>query len=352
MPPERAPTVRKLALAALLLAMQAVFVMAAHAGDGQHLVRVSMADGRSVEPALYDTLRELGARVGVGVVEASTPAANAWSLVELAATSDGAVDITVASRGQPTAHRHVAPAASDAMRREIIAHVLLGIVEGNLEADRSRAPPAPTPLAAEAPPPALAASEDEHALQLQLAGALGAAWLARDEPAARLESSLGLVSPRRFEPGIALALGASLRPVYSVRQRQARLSLASVRVRPSLIALRRARFALELALPLGVDLAFVKLSVPVRGDDDMPPERASRSSVTVQPVIGPALAGRLRVARALELTLCAGVDIDLAPRDWTARDGPSELTLAALDRVRPYLTVGVAWSRPGSQTAR
>ncbi|MDB4990522.1 MAG: hypothetical protein JWN04_5700 [Myxococcaceae bacterium] len=321
----------------------------ARAEATEQVVDVSMADGSPVEPALYETLGELATRLGVRLQQARS-ASDAWSSVRLATERDGAIDLTVSSRGQPAIQRQVAPAESADLQRETVAHVLFGIIEAQLAVEHARTL-AKIQLADEPKETLTSDAEDaqaaRHALRFMAGGALGVIWLGKSEPAPRLDSWLGVVSDRRLEPGLAVGLGAAFLPEVSQRSTHAQLRVLSARVRPSVVVARGHRVALELSVPLGLDVAFAQLR------DDMRDGSDQHRSTRIRPVAGPALTGHLRLSRALALTLGAGADIDLAPRTLHFRGDPHAPPIVSLDRVRPYLTIGLSFLRGASaQRAR
>ena len=339
-----------LALVALLALAQGPREGRARADAEQQVVSVSMADGSPVGPELYETLGELAARVGVRLVEQAGSAPSAWSSVQLSAARDGAIDLTVSSRGEPAVRRHVGASESADLQRETVAHVLLGIVEAQLAAQHARELAQVAVVKqepAQSPAPSESAETDaaKHTQRLAAGGAVGVVWLGKSEPAPRLDSWLGIVGDRRLSPGLAAGLGAAFLPEVSRRSTHVNLRVLSARVRPSFVAASGRRAALELSVPLGFDVAFVQTR------DDQRTDHVQHRSSRIRPVAGPAVTGHLRVWRALELTLSAGADIDLAPRTLRVRNDPDDPPIVSLDRVRPYLTLGISFAR-GASTQR
>lgn len=321
-----------------------------------------MRDGSAPDPALLASLRELAGRLGLRV-HTRTGAEPSWVSLRLSRSEDGATDLALDGRNRPSVQRHVAPAANPALEHETVAHVALAMLETALADAASEPPPVEPPAAAPPaePPPtappaeplvAEAASSEPPAArdtptsrahatlgtQLRADAAAGVVWLATHEAASHVEGALGWAGDHRIQPALTLAAGGSFLPQVSRPEFVAQLNLASLRVRPSLIARVHERISLEVALPVGLDVAALKL-VAIHRDDGLP-ERQLRS---VQPVVGMQASAHIRIWNSLALAIAAGLDLDLKPRTWTIGDEARALTVAELSRVRPCLTAGLSW---------
>lgn len=311
----------------LLSAWFLVVVDHARASDRVRVVNVSTADGEPIDPALWDTLRELFARVGVSLT-ANTPNRDPAAIeVRLAARHRG-MDVIVTSAQHEPVHRRVDASDSDELFRETVAHVVLGMVEPLL--DEQRAPPAPGPPT---PPPEAPAS-----VRVRTDLAAGAVMLARARFAPRVSLATGLVFPRAVAPSLALEAGLAPDQRRAHRSIEGRLYLLSLRVRPALEPLHAGRFALTLALPVGADLSWFALT-------DAPSGAAtSESKVHADPVVGAEIGARVGLARGLSLTTTVGLDVAFRSRDFLIQDMHRTVVLAELDLLRPYLLIGLSWT--------
>jgi hypothetical protein len=149
------------------------------------------------------------------------------------------------------------------------------------------------------------------------------------------------------------ALG--LEVAYSVKRRleqdhvAARFHLLSLRVRPSLAPVRTPHVTLELALPLGVDVALLRVA-------EAPPGAiTNQRSTRPDPIVGAALAARVPLRSRLALTVQAGVDVDLTPHRWLIDAGGQSEELFTLGRFRPMLLAGrrapIPTKPPAARTA-
>ncbi|MET0341287.1 MAG: hypothetical protein ABW252_09800 [Polyangiales bacterium] len=309
----------------LVLLCALVLPMRARA-ERVEVVSVTRSDGAPLEPALAESLRELLARLGVRLV-LQPPASVS---VQLVPAGDG-VDVRVRRGDEPESARHVVSVPSAELFRETLAHVVVGAVEPLLE---------PSVDAPVQPPP-----RDRGRLRIGIES--GPVLLARREVAARTGAAAAWVAPTR--PRVAIGVGASVAPRLRLATRdvEARATVTGLRVRPALELLRRARFGLEVALPLGADLTVLRMrALPDRA-------LAEERSVRVDPVLGAALGARMRLSSRLALALALGVDATPTPRRFVVRDFTGETSvLLALDRVRPYCALGFDFTAPPVREAR
>lgn len=300
-----------------------------------YVIRVSMEDGTPVDPGLSATLRELVARVGGTMTESPSVPDQAFLAIGLVASASG-MEITVTGPAAPPVSRHVDAAASPELFRETVAHVVLSIVEPRVEADR--AAEAQEALAREVRSRALRRAPVPALLHLRLSAYAGPTWLTHDRVAPRVGAALGVVSDRPFQPSIILDAAASTRRGENRASIRDRLNLVSLRTRLSLALLHTTRFALETALPIGIDVIWRQLLAAPPGS------RGSEMAARIHPIMGGATSGRLRVWRDAALVITVGADCDLTTRH---RDRGEAHT--GLARVRPYFTVGFDWTAPRKQ---
>src|SRR5262249_45032045 len=75
------------------------------------------------------------------------------------------------------------------------------------------------------------------------------------------------------------------------------------------------------------------------------------TSPRVQPILGPAVAGRFRLSPSADLVLTTGLDVDLSPRRWVVASPPERDALFETARVRPYAALGVDFTMLGARLA-
>jgi hypothetical protein len=310
------------------------------------LVVVDYPSSAFIDPGLHAAVRELLSRVQVQVVSAAQAADGEVIAYAQIAVGGDEVEIRVEdARGRHApARRSLLRGGSDAMLRETVAHVLLGLIEPLAEADRH------------APEQALRAGEDagsgtRRAWQLGLHG--GPVQLAQGTWSARFVGSGALVWGGRFSP--SLALDASIAVPVTVNQQgvEAQVLLAGARARARLTPLAFTHAAVDAALSAGADVFVVR---PEHAADGT--ELSAGASRRGQPVLGLALGVRTRVHPRLELVLGLGFDFDPMPRRWAVDEGESSSMVFETRYVRPYATLGVDWlphalpTRPALQVSR
>lgn len=294
------------------------------------LVVVDYPNGAFTDPELHAAVRELLSRVQVQVVSAAQAADGEVIAYAQIAIGDEAVEVRVedAHGRYPPARRSLLRGGSDAMLRETVAHVLLGLIEPLAEANRP------------ASEQALRAGDDAgrgtRAWQLGLHG--GPVQLARGSWSARFVGSGALVWEGRFSPALALDASFSVPVTVNEQGVEAQVLLAGGRARARFTPLTFARAALDTALSLGADVFVVR---PEDAGDGT--ELSTGASRRGQPVLGLALGARTRVHRRLELVLGLGLDFDPMPRRWAVDEGASSSMVFETRYVRPYATLGVDW---------
>lgn len=330
-----ARTRRALAPALIALTLLLVGVGAAGAFDRVRVVSVTTVDGAPLEPALWETLRELFARVGVSL-SAEPQARDAAAITVRLAARAGGMDVIVTSAAHEPVHRRVEASSSEALFRETIGHVVLGVVEPLLD----EPPPGAAP--ADAPPPS---PSPRSAAQLRVGLTGGAILHERRRVVPRTAIGVGVALDRALAPSLVVEVALSTGRRVEEEDVAARLYLMSFRARPALTFLADRQVAIDVGLPLGVDVAWLALT-------HVPKDAAAGGRETrVDPVLGPVVGARVALARALDLTLALGVDLTLRSRRFVVRDEDETERLATLTRARPYLTVGLDWTaRPAART--
>jgi hypothetical protein len=324
----------------LIQLLAAVLLLAPRAGRaderrsharGSQLVVVDYAGSAFTDPALYAAVRELLSRIQVQVVSPLQSASgNVIAYAHIVIGAD-AVKVSVEdARGQNAPVRRSVPRGdSDAMLRETVGHVLLGLVEPLAEASR---------LAAS--PQALHDGEDARGSrratpQLGLHG--GPVQLGQDCWSGRFVASGAFVWGGPLEPSIALDANMAVPVSVHGQGVEARVLLAGARARVRITALALAHAALDAALGVGADVISMRPESATAGTE------LSSSSRRGQPVVGVALGARARLHPQVELVLGIGVDLDLQPRRWSVEEGGATSSVFETRYVRPYATLGVDW---------
>lgn len=340
-------TARGGVLALAVLAIAALLAPGAGRADERRsrshrtqLVVVDYPHGAFVDPELHAAVRELLSRLQVQVVSATQAAGGeVIAYVRIEVGSD-AVNVSVEdARGRaPAVRRSVLRGDSDAMLRETVAHVLLGLVEPLAEADR--------PLATQGLRDQGDASSRWGAAAPQLGLHGGPVQLAQASWSGRFVASGALVWEGRFSPALALDASAALPVGVDEQDIEVRVLLGGARARARFTPLSFERAALDGALSVGADVLSVRPEAAPQGT-----ELTARASRRAQPVLGVALSARSRVHARLELVLGVGIDFDLMPRRWSVEEGTSSSEIFATHFIRPYATLGVDWllRAPASQ---
>lgn len=291
---------------------------------------------------MFESLHELAARLGVDLApEGASPEPFARVSVEL----DGreAVEITIVdARGQELARRSLPRQPSLEVLREEIAVIVSDALEAALAARRpeARPPPAPAPPAAQREPsgpgPRLDATIFFAARSRDASGSF--------VPGAGL--GLRLVAPGApFQPSLGLT-GEVAMP-YDVNRKgvELRVSPYALRLRPSLSLPIKKSLSLEGSVGFGLDV----VRVTPRGQDDDLVARAP--STKASPIVAPSLGLRLPIGGA-DLSVSAGVDIDLAPRRYVVADPKGPGVALEPFALRPTLTLTIGLPLLGGARGR
>lgn len=307
---------------------------------------VLVVDSAGVDdPELPAALRELCARVGIRVAGPFEAVAGDVLLLAHIRSDGDEIELSVedAHTRRVVGERSVQRVESQALARETLAHVLLGIVEPWLErARRERAKPPP-------PPPQPVASAEPLAptplvVTLGLAG--GAVALARDQWGGRFVGNTALVWSNRFEPTLALDLQGAPPVNVSERGVQARFWMLGARLRGRLNLFRGARGACDVALSGGLDLLGLKPTSAQVGVALEP------LSLRPQAVFGAALGGRVQLSPRILLVIGLGADVDPKPRVWQVDVEGARSTLLHSTWLRPYALFGLDFvARPAPKLA-
>jgi hypothetical protein len=288
-------------------------------------------------------LRELCARVGIRVAAPFEAVVGDVLLLAHIRADGDEIELSVedAHTRKLVGERSVQRAGSQALARETLAHVLLGLVEPWIERVRkARTSPPPPP-----PQPVLGAEPLAPAplvVTLGLAG--GAMALARDQWGGRFTGNTALVWSSRLEPTLALDLHGAPPVNVSERDVRARFWMLGARLRGRLDLFRGKRGACDAALSGGIDLLALK---PTSARDGV---ALSALSVRPQPVFGAALGGRVQLSPRIQLVIALGADVDPMPRAWQVNIDGDRSTLLRSTWLRPYALFGLDFvARPAPQ---
>jgi hypothetical protein len=277
-------------------------------------------------------LRELCSRIGLRVVAPYELAPGKVVLLAHIRADGDELELSVeeAETRKLIGQRRVPRGESQALSRETLAHVLLGLVEPWLErARRAQAEPPPPQELPSAPP------KERVAWLPSLGLGAGPIALAQNQWSARLAGHSAFTAQRPTAPTVAVDLSGAAPVAVQGEGVQARFWLVGARLRGRISAVARPRGGLDVALSAGVDLLGFKPVSAVDGTS------LASLSLRAQAVFGGALTGRVRLPRAIDLVFGVGADVDPKPREWKVSTEGMESTLLRPYTVRPYALVGL-----------
>jgi hypothetical protein len=325
-------------LVCLLLALRVDRVRAEQAAPSRELeVPVLVVDSAGVDDIeLPAALRELCGRVGIRVAAPFEAVSGEVLLLAHIRAAGDELELRVedAETHRTIGERIVPRAESQAIARETLAHVLLGLVEPWIERTRRERAERAAAAPVQQLPSAILTPATPIVVTLGLSS--GAVLVARDHWGARVLGNTALMWSRRLQPTLALDLHGSPPVSVSTADVAARFWLLGARLRGRLNMIEGSHGACDVALSVGADLLGLK---PTGAD---PRTRVSGLRPRAQPVFGAAIGGRIHLSRRIALVLGVGVDVDPQPRIWQVRvDEDSLITLLHTSMVRPYALLGL-----------
>ena len=296
-------------------------------------VIVTLEYGEPIDGALSASLRELFGRVGLTLLERDDgDESTLLARVRINENNEGAtVRVFGVASGRLESTHRVQTAATEALYRETLAHVVLGAVE---------------PLTSEAVARAAAAKAESASVPpkaprpaAHFGGALGVGplWLG-DLWGARIFGRADAYVATRLPSVFGLTLGGVLPRQTERADTHTELWLAFARLQAGVEPLIRSFLRLGVLLTVGADLISVSATTERATDSVSSPQRL------VDAMLGGLVQLRFPLRRGFELSLALGCDVDLTPRSFVVHDGEEEHTLFALARARPYAGLAVAWS--------
>ncbi len=353
--------------------------------DGTFVLHLTGPD----DPALRDSIRELLARLHLLVasqapdVDGGPSAAVARVEIDLSSRTDALLLVTD-DAGEVRFRRAVPRDATPAIIREEIAHAVQSAVESALLAARERAARPASP-----PPPAAPSAVPPPAASSAPAGRPAPAGRALDGPpldalafgkgaARRRRSPVGVRArnhdPRRREPdrerrrprpriglGIAAISSAPLHPslglslLYAVPfdtgavgtvDLSTHVNIASVRLLPALSLIHGKWLAVDLGAGGGIDVT----TVAPRSDSSeyyVPPGALQGEKMRVDPMLSAMLTAHAGLVPGVVFLVSAGVDVDLAQREYVFDQGSSATAVLSPWRVRPMVLAGFGFAALG-----
>jgi hypothetical protein len=342
------------------------------------------------DPALRDSIRELLARLHLLVasqapdVDGGPSAAVARVEIDLSSRTDALLLVTD-DAGEVRFRRAVPRDATPAIIREEIAHAVQSAVESALLAARERAarPASPPPPAAPSAVPPPAASSAPPRVAQPPPAAPSTAPLSMPSPSAKEQpvagarpSAFGLeittlagVSPiangagpaPRIGLGIAAISSAPLHPslglslLYAVPfdtgavgtvDLSTHVNIASVRLLPALSLIHGKWLAVDLGAGGGIDVT----TVAPRSDSSeyyVPPGALQGEKMRVDPMLSAMLTAHAGLVPGVVFLVSAGVDVDLAQREYVFDQGSSATAVLSPWRVRPMVLAGFGFAALG-----
>jgi len=337
----------RLAIAAIGAALRALAAdRDALAGDD--VVDVAIAGDAAEAAALSDTIRELLARLHVGVVPAGAGGgARAIAHVTIDLTGEGAAIATVtdATSGELRLHRAVTREGSKAVVREEIAQKVQAAVEAELLERQARASPPPGDGRAGGGPapggarPAANEPPPERPVSLDV-GVLGGAggFASQVGPAFRVggEATLALTgSPRPF---VSIAAAYAL-PFESSDARPviARAAVTSGRALFGVEVIRLGRAAIDAGAGGGLDVLHVEGHSAV-----LPRSHLLPASERVDAIVSGAVSLHVALTSDVSVTVIGLADLDLAARRYVLSRGPEADDVFVPWRLRPTVLAGLS----------
>lgn len=337
----------------------------AFAEEPERLVVLTIEGPEAEAAELAATVSELTARMHVRTVRSEPPEGTeilAHVRVDLRARASAHVELA-GKHGQRPLSRDVSRAGSPAIARETIAHTIRAGVEAQVfeeeriaaeeQAKAAEPPPSPPPP----PVPAVAAPVPPPPRRIVPPSSPSPGWgadfgvfaaggpIASDSGVAPRVGVLAAVGKRsRFAP--TLQVSAAYAPPFETDQDAVlgtRVWLVPVRVTPSIAVLRVGRFDLVVGAGLGLDVLHVEPR------SDVLPRSVLRDATTrVDPIVTGALSARVALVPRVYVFAAVGADLDLASRPYVVQRGSTQETLFEPWRVRPTVTLGIAFSALGA----
>lgn len=326
----------------------------------RRVVEVITSGATEDTAALQDTLRELLGRLDLSLDARSVESgprdeAAVLALVRVHLGEDsGRVVVVDFARGRQIADRTVHRDASLAVFHEALAHVVLSSVEPVLAAERERRAPPPSAPPAIAPPatapplrevPAAAPVSHESrspwAFEAATTGG-GGPFASGSGVVASIGGAFGMTWRRGVHPSVALSGRYDLPFDVGTDVVQTHTGVGAFRATTGLELLAVGRLGIDAAVGAGVDVLTVTSRSSV-----LPQGRLEPSTTRVDPVLTSSVAARLGLASSVDLLLAFAVDADLAQRRYVTDAGGNRSVVFEPWRVRPFLSVGFAFTLAG-----
>jgi hypothetical protein len=149
---------------------------------------------------------------------------------------------------------------------------------------------------------------------------------------------------RKPSPRLAVRMSATLYASahHEVANVDAAIKAVSFRLVPTIEWLRTSTLAGVLGIGPGLDWFRVSPTPP-----PLTVGQVRQSSSNLDPIVAAVVGARIRLGRALTLTLDLGLDLDCAPRRYVAAGGDNSVDLFAPSRFRPTFTAGLSFPVAG-----
>jgi hypothetical protein len=318
---------------------------------------------------LRDSIRELLSRLHLVLTprDANVPPSSrvASVQIDLSSPADALLVVTDAATGEVRLRRSIPRNGSANIVREEIAHAVQSAVEAATLAARERAaaPPTPPPAPPPAPiivvaPPALPVKEEPRApapparYGLELATLAGVGPIASGAgPDSRIGLGGTLVTRGPLHPSLAVSALFAVpfdtdTTVTSAQGESLQIStqttIVSARAMPGVGLVRGSWFALDLAAGGGFDVVTVSPH-----STNLPSSALDPQSTRVDALLSAMLTAHAGVAPGVVFLLSAGIDVDLASRQYVLVDGVATTDVFDPWRVRPMILAGFGFTALG-----
>jgi hypothetical protein len=317
---------------------------------------VVVLESPNLDPELEATISELLGRIQMPLVrrDGKTPAqpvARVWVEPFGEATR---VSVENGRDKRLLIQRQVPPAATPALYRETVAHIIFSAVDAlnSTPRDAPPAPPNPPPIAkvdspivatraepsATSPPTPKTPQHSASGLALKLGGRVGPRLQTNRAVGLGFSGVATLVMEEVLQPAVSVEAGYVLPNHAEGNEVTSEFHMIPIRARFGISPVRGERLSLETSLGFGVDV----VSLQAQGKDDS--VRATPETRRLQPLLESAVAVRWRVSPAVELLLAAGLDLDLQPRRWLYKQAEAKTVLFETARFRPFAVLGFDYS--------
>ena len=276
----------------------------------------------------------------------SEPTPLVIAYVDLRSPGSPSIDIEDGRTRQELTRRRLSDVTSLETGVEAVLHVLYLAVESTLQVGVE--PSAPPPSAKKPKPPAPPAPPPARSAPLHFGFDVGPLLRLSTLGGSRIVPGGGLGLEPRADFGRAqasLLVSAVLHGTseLSFADHEAEMRPLQVRVLPTFDWLLSSDVSGCFGVGAGLDSLRVT-STRSPGTDGVPPAQSA-----LDPILSGLVGARMAISGRAFLAFMASLDLDLAPTSFIAREGPRNLLLLQLPRLRGGFTVGLSFTAAGER---